>query len=251
MTMRIFRTICFFAFVLSISHLALAGNTPDIKIAVAANFVRPMDELIDIFTKRTAIKVVPIYSSTGKLYAQIKNGAPFDMFLAADTRRPKLLYKEGVAERHVVYAQGTAVLWTAMKGLCGKTSWKAVIEDKRVKKVSIADPETAPYGDAAALALKDTGLWKEVEPRLVFAQSVSQAFQFADMKGADAGFTALSYALSDRGREGCYWELPEAPPVIQGACIMRRSNHRAEVAAFLHFLVSPASKPILEKYGYK
>jgi len=249
--MKIFWALFFVIVVLSGSSPVSASESPSLNVAVAANFVRPMEEVVDIFVKKTGIVLKPTYSSTGKFYAQIKNGAPFDVFLAADCRRPDLLYKEGVAEKPVIYARGQAVLWTGIKGLCSEPSWQAVMSRDDLKKISISDPETAPYGDAAAKALKKTGIWEKVASRLIFAQSVGQAFQYAEMGGADVGFTALSYALSSDGKKGCYWPLSEAPPVVQEACILKVTKNRVAAERFLQFLTSEEVKPILEKYGYR
>lgn len=249
--MKNFWIACFVISVLSVSNPVSAAKNRNLNLAVAANFVRPMEQIVDIFVKKTGVVLKPTYSSTGKLYAQIKNGAPFDLFLSADCRRPDLLYKEGVAERPVMYARGQAVLWTGIKGLCSESSWQAVMRRDDIKKISISDPETAPYGYAAAGALKKTGIWEKVASRLIFAQSVSQAFQYAEMKGADVGFTALSYALSNEGKKGCYWSLSEAPPVIQEACVLKGTKDRATAERFLQFLTSEEIKPVLKKYGYR
>ncbi len=236
---------------LSQANIASTSENQQLDIAVAANFVRPIEELIDIFVDETGIVLKPTYSSTGKFYAQIRNGAPFDVFLAADCRRPDLLYREGLAEKPIVYARGQAVLWTGIKELCSEPTWKVVIKRNDIKKISISNPETAPYGDAAASALKKAGIWKDVVTKLIFAQSVGQAFQYAEMGGADIGFTALSYALSNKGRKGCWWPLTEAPAVIQEACILKVTRNRAAAKRFLRFLTSDKAKPVLKRYGYR
>ncbi|RUM88031.1 MAG: molybdate ABC transporter substrate-binding protein, partial [Thermodesulfatator sp.] len=147
--------------------------------------------------------------------------------------------------------QGQVVLWTKRKDLCAETTWQKVIKREDLPKIAIANPETAPYGEVAAKALKKTGLWKFVEPRLVYAQTVSQAFQYAEIGGVDLSFTALSYALSDEGKRGCYWPIPEAPSVVQEACILKRTPQKAAASKFLKFLTSNKVKPVLEKYGYR
>ncbi len=243
--------LCFFILVLSASNPVGVAGAQGLDIAVAANFVEPMEELVDIFVKKTGIVLKPTYSSTGKFYAQIKNGAPFDVFLAADCRRPDILYKEGLVEKPVVYARGQAVLWTGIRDLCSEQAWKAVLAKNSIKKISISNPETAPYGDAASRALKKTGIWKKVASRLIFAQSVGQAFQYAEMGGADVGFTALSYALSNDGKKGCWWPLPEAPAITQEACILKMAKNKVAAKRFLRFLTSGEVKPILRKYGYR
>ncbi len=124
-----------FVLLVFLANRAIAtADASSLNVAVAANFERPMEELAYIFEKKTTISLRPTYSATGKFYAQIKNGAPFDVFLAADCRRPDLLYKEGIAEKSIIYARGQAVLWTRIKGLCGEQSWQDVITKSSLKK---------------------------------------------------------------------------------------------------------------------
>ena len=246
-----FKTACLVIMALSVECTASASEPANLNLAVAANFTRPMWEICRVFTEQTGIILKPVYSSTGKLYAQIKYGAPFDLFIAADRKRPDILFDQGLAHKPVVYARGQTVLWTANRKLCSKASWKAVITDMKLQKISIPSPETAPYGEAAANALKKTKLWEGVASRLIFAQSVSQSFQYAQMRGADAGFTALSCATCVDGKKGCYWKMPEAQLIVQEACILTRTKKLAVAKKFLDFLTSSATKPILEKYGYR
>jgi molybdate transport system substrate-binding protein len=246
-----FRTTCLVIMALSVECAASASEPASLNLAVAANFTRPMWEICRVFTEQTGIILKPVYSSTGKLYAQIKYGAPFDLFLAADSRRPGTLFKDGLAYKPAIYALGRTVLWTADRTLCSKTSWQDVITDMKLQKISVPSPETAPYGEAAANALKKTKLWEGVASRLIFAQSVSQSFQYAQMKGADAAFTALSCATCADGKNGCYWKIPDAQPIVQEACILTRTKKLAAAKEFLNFLTSSAIKPILKKYGYR
>ena len=246
-----FKTACLVIMALSVECTASASEPANLNLAVAANFTRPMWEICRVFTEQTGIILKPVYSSTGKLYAQIKYGAPFDLFIAADRKRPDILFDQGLAHKPVVYARGQTVLWTANRELCSRTSWQAVIKDTELKKISMPAPETAPYGEAAVEALKKTNLWKATYQRLIFAQSVSQSFQYAQMKGADAGFTALSCTMSVDGKRGCYWEIPEAELIVQEACIITATKKQAAAKKFLNFLTSKAIKPILEKYGYR
>ncbi len=240
-----------FLLVMSMSNTSWAQGAGALEVAVAANFVRPMDKIAVLFERLQGVRVHPVYSSTGKLYAQIENGAPFDVFLAADARRPDLLYRQGVAEEPVTYARGQVVLWTGRQGLCSEKSWVQVVKREDVKRFAIASPGTAPYGEKALCALKEAGLWHLVEPRVVYAQAVSQAFQYAEIGGVDAAFTALSYALSEKGRKGCYWPVPQAPPVIQKACVLKRSGNIDAARAFLSFLTSKEARAVLDEFGYR
>jgi len=223
----------------------------ELTAGVAANFILPFEDLSRIFEQKTAIRVRATFTSTGNLYAQIKNGAPYDLFLSADERHPRMLQQEGLAEEPFVYARGKLILWTAKERLCRQTRWQEMLSDPSVAKIAIANPETAPYGAAAVEALKRTGWWEAIKPRLVFAQTVAQVFQYAQTESADAGFCALSSAHSEQGRKGCYVVIPEAPEVVQSACILKRTKQKEAARAFVEFLSSPEAKAMNRRYGYE
>ncbi len=233
-----------------LSHAQVCA-AQELTVAVAANFILPFEELSRIFEQESGIKVKGTFTSTGNLYAQIRNGAPYDLFLAADEARPRLLHDAALAEKPFVYARGRVVLWTAKRALCAIRSWQAVVASPSTLRVAIANPETAPYGTAAVEALRKAGLREVVEPKLVFAQSVAQAFQYAHTEAADAGFCALSSACSEQGNKGCRWEVAEAPEVVQAACILKRNKEEIAVEKFAAFLASPQAGRIKKKYGYE
>ncbi|MBN2538586.1 MAG: molybdate ABC transporter substrate-binding protein [Deltaproteobacteria bacterium] len=228
---------------------AVAGER--LLIAVAANFILPSGELAEIFQDRTGIAVEATYASTGKLFGQIVKGAPYDVFFAADEQRPNLLDKQGLCDKPFVYAKGQVVVWTANKALCGATGWQAVVRNPEVQKIAIANTESAPYGTAAMIALQQAGLWETLKGKYVFPQSVAQAFQYAETKSADVGFCAYSSALSDKGKDGCFYPVPEAPPIVQAACILKRTENRSSAEQFVVFMQSPEAQKIKEKYGYR
>jgi molybdate transport system substrate-binding protein len=211
----------------------------------------PFKELAAIFESRTAKSVEATYTSTGNIYGQIKNGAPYDLFLSADQSRPELLLKAGLADRVFVYARGGVLLWSAEKGFCESENWKEAITSPQVRRVAIANPETAPYGEAAKAALQRSGLWREVEAKLVFAQTVAQVFQYAHTEAVDAGFCARASAYTAQGKKGCYFSVGQAPPVMQAACVLRRTEKRAAADAFAAFLMSPEAEAVKQKYGYE
>ncbi|WP_027720344.1 molybdate ABC transporter substrate-binding protein [Maridesulfovibrio zosterae] len=229
--------------------LPMSANAADLLVAQAANFMPAMQEIIPAFKKATGIEVQATYTSTGKLYAQITNGAPFDLFLAADERRPKKLFDAGLAEKPFVYAKGKVVFWSMDKKLA-EESWQEAIKSKKLHKVAIANVETAPYGTAAMMALKKEKLWDTVKPELVYAQSIAQTFQFASTGAADAGFCAYSSVFTEVGKKGAFTVVKEAPPVIQAACILKSSKNKAAVEKFVTFLSSPEVISIKKKYGY-
>jgi len=218
-------------------------------VAVAANFTAPMKLIVPLFTAKSGIEVLPSYGGTGMLYALIHNGAPFDLFLAADQRRPELLYKGRLAEKPRIYARGQAVLWTAKKDVGNASRWQEVLNLPGMNRVAIATPELAPYG-AAVMGILSPSLKRRLLPRLVYAQNVAQAFQYAQ-KATGCGFTALSFALSKPGLKGRFRPISEAPLVKQSACIIKSSRHRQAAAKFFAFLLSQESRAVLKKFGYQ
>ena len=235
---------------------AEAGRSrAEVRVAVAANFIRAMAELIRSFQEERGIRVVPIYGSTGQLYSMIKNGAPVDLFLAADRRRPGLLHRDGICGPPEVYAKGEVVLWSRKRGVAEEHDWKAALAAGRAGRIAIPSPETAPYGHAAQIALRRAGLYARLAPRLIYAQSVAQAFQYVEMEGADLGFVALSYVVGGRAHSGGrYWHIPEAPPILQAMCLVERTQtpiQRKRAEAFMEFLHSRAGRAILARFGYR
>ncbi|MEI7638060.1 MAG: molybdate ABC transporter substrate-binding protein [Syntrophus sp. (in: bacteria)] len=228
-----------------------ASAQDKLHVAVAANFISTFQELIQLFEKQTGIPVEATYASTGQLYTQIVNGAPYDLFLSADREKPDLLHQAGRADAPFVYASGHAVLWTNRKDLCPLKNWREVMAVPGLKNIAIANPKTAPYGAAAMEALKKTGVLENVQGKLVYAQNIAQAFQYAATGSVDAGFCALSATLSAEGRKGCFFPVDEAPPIVQGACLLKRTAHRVAAEKFVRFLASPEAGAIKKKYGYK
>lgn len=220
-------------------------------VAVAANFMGAMEKIAAAYEAETGIKMQTVYSSTGKLYAQITRGAPYDLFFAADGERPELLAQQGLCEEPFIYANGEAVLWTKNKKLADEKHWQDVVVRQEINRIAIATPQTAPYGAAAFAALKKNELRHAVENKLVYGHNVAQTFQFAFHGSADIGFTALSFALSDKGRQGVYWRLAEAEPVVQKACVVKNTKKRNGVAAFLAFLKLADTRTMLNEFGYQ
>lgn len=222
-----------------------------LTVGVAANFMLPLQEMARLFEERTSIHLNGTFSSTGNLYAQIRNGAPYDLFLAADESMPAQLMREGLAEEAFIYARGKVVLWTARKELCRLPDWRKVIETDSVKKIAIANPETAPYGASAVKALKASGAWERVQPKLVFAQTIAQSFQYAHTRSADVGFCALSSVFSEQGKEGCHFFIQEAPDIVQAGCILKRCTKGEAVRRLADFLLSSEAVRIIRRYGYE
>ncbi|HPY36190.1 MAG TPA: molybdate ABC transporter substrate-binding protein [Smithellaceae bacterium] len=221
-----------------------------ISVAVAANFISAFKEIAADFEAKTEIKVEGTFSSTGNLYNQITNGAPYDLFLSADEERPAKLFKDGVADIPFVYAKGQAVLWSSNADFCKFKTWQEALKNGEVKKISIANTQTAPYGNAAKKALEKAGMWNTLQAKLVTAQDIAQSFQYASTGAVDAGFCAMSATVTDDGKKGCFYVVNEAPDIIQSACILKRTKNRASVEEFVEFLSSSAAKEIKAKYGY-
>ena len=247
--------VAFMMIVLMSSAFAIA-KTPvaaenKISVAVAANFISAFKEISADFESKTKIKVECTFSSTGNLYNQIANGAPYDVFLSADEERPAKLYKDGVADKPFIYAKGHAILWSANRDFCRQASWQDALKKDQIKKVSIANTKTAPYGAAAKIALEAAGMWNGLQSKLVNAQDIAQSFQYASTAAVDAGFCAMSASVSPEGKKGCFFVIHEAPEIIQSACVLKRTTNRAAVEKFVEFLSSPAAKEIKVKYGYR
>jgi molybdate transport system substrate-binding protein len=238
-------------FFLTLFPICPATAQERLRVAVAANFMAPIQEIARQFSTSTGIAVEPTFSSTGQLFAQIVNGAPYDGFLAADEERPALLHQKGLADTPFVYARGEVVLWTARRELCGKPGWREVLQSPEVRKIAIANPKIAPYGAAAMAALEKAGLVQVVQDRLVFAQTIAQAFQYTVSGAADIGLCARSSTLTESGRGGCTYTIAEAPPVVQGACLILKTSKRDATERFLRFLASPEALSVKQKYGYR
>ena len=215
----------------------------ELKIACAANFISPMKIISKTFEKEKNIKVITTFGSTGMLYTQIKNKAPFDIFFAADTKRPKLLVEKKNPENFFLYAKGKAVLWTRKENLKIKNSYIDVLNDSVT--VSIAFPKAAPYGKVVIDMLEEKKTLNKFESKFVYGKNVAQSFQYAYSKFSDSGFCALSQALSEKGKQGKFFLLKDAREVVQGGCILTSEKSAGD---FLEFL--KRSEDVLKKYGY-
>lgn len=222
-----------------------------LRIAVAANFLQAAKQLTADFEKQSGIRVEATFASSGSLYAQIVNGAPYDLFLSADEERPARLHKEGNADKPFVYARGRVILWSARKDFCRAGDWRQALADPSVRRIAIANPETAPYGTAARAALQKAALWDSGQEKRVIAQDIAQAFQYASTEAVDGAFCAFSSVVSEPGRKGCHYEVPEAPEIIQSACIVKQTKDRAAAERFAAFLLSAPAAAVKAKQGYR
>lgn len=237
----------FIIMLLLTSAQVIAG---DIRVAVASNFANAITAIAERFEANTGHKVNLIFGSTGKHYAQIKNGAPFDIFFAADTRRPELLEQEGegLPGTRLTYATGKLVLWSPQPGFVDADG--AVLSQKQYRYLAIANPKLAPYGRAAEEVLQSQGLWTELQEHLVRGENIGQAFQFVKSGNAQLGLVAYSQ-LKRPGQiiEGSFWEVPQVfySPVRQQVILLQ---DKPAARVFLSFIQSPEVLKILEEYGY-
>lgn len=235
--------------------VAVLHAQPPLRIAAAADLQPVLPGLITTYQQRTAIRIEASYQSSSTLAAQIENGAPFDLFLSADLSFPQKLIADGLADSKtpVPYAQGTLVLWTRKDSSFPQPSL-ATLKDPRLKRLAIANPLHAPYGRAAMASLTSLNLADQLKTRLVTAENISQAAQFADSGNADAGLLSLTSALTDRLRSsGSYFEMPTSsyPPIVQGAILLRKSTQHDAAHRFLDYLLSPAVASQLAERGLK
>lgn len=220
-----------------------------LMIAVAANYAPAMERMIDLFTKETGIPAQMTISSTGRLYAQIKNEAPYELFYAADAKRPELLFSEKKCDEPVRYALGQVVLWSKKRELCSYADWQDVVTSDTVHKIAIANPEIAPYGTAAKDAVDQANL-AGMKSKLIYSGNVGQSFQYAVMGLVDAAFIARSHAQGANGKKGCVWEVSEAKKIEQQACVITYGKNKDTARRFLEFTLSDRVASIREEFGY-
>ena len=223
-----------------------------LTIAVSANMQYAMEELVQSFTESSGIQCELIVGSSGKLTAQIVEGAPFDLFLSADMKYPEVIYEKGLAHKKPeVYAYGYLVFWSLDKGM--ELSAESLSGDK-VNHIAIANPETAPYGAAALDLLRRMGIIDQVHEKLVYGESVSQTNQFILSGSVQVGITARSVVSSPAAQGKGHWTEADDrlyQPIAQGVVVLKNQEARLRQAlAFSEFLRSSAAKEILHKFGY-
>jgi molybdate transport system substrate-binding protein len=239
--------------------LLLAGSlatAQEITVAAAADMSAALPDLVAAYTKKSGQTVNLSFGASGNLTNQIRNGAPFDIFFSADEQYPQQLIAEGLAVKDTLYryAVGRLVLWVPNDSPLdlSKLGIQALL-DPAVKKISIANPATAPYGRAAEAALRHFGIYDQVFSRLVQGESVSQAAQFVESGNAQAGLIALSHALAPPMKnKGRYWTVPlDAYPTLnQAAVVISRSKQQDAAHRFLEFLHTPEATSLLAGYGF-
>jgi molybdate transport system substrate-binding protein len=232
---------------------SVLSSAQEITVAAASDLSFALKEIAQKYEAGTGQKVKVTFGSSGNFLNAIKNGAPYDIFLSADVGYPTQLETAGLTEPETLYeyAVGRLVLWVPRTSPLDPSQGLKLLTDARVKKISIANPQHAPYGRAAVAAMKSAGVYDHVESKLVLGENISQAAQFVETGNADVGLLALSLAKSPTVR-GKYELIPPAtyPPIRQAAVVLKRSSAKDQAKKFLEFVKSREARAILDKYGF-
>lgn len=226
----------------------------EVSAAVASNFAAPMERIVALFQRESGHTVKVSLGSSGKFYSQIQNGAPFDVFLAADEKHPKLLEQEGlaVANSRFVYALGKLVLWSVKPGFVDDKG--AVLSKGSYNKIAYADSKLAPYGLAAQETLQKMNLWDKVQSKMVTGESIAQTYQFAATGNAELAFIALSQITKDgKATEGSWWIVPTDMynPIKQSVVQLTAAKDKTAAQAFMTFLKSEKVVAVIRSFGYE
>lgn len=233
------------------AHQALAA---EVSVAVAANFSAPMKVIAQAFERETGHKAVLSFGGTGHLYAQIRNGAPFSILLAADELTPLKIEKEGlgVAGSRVTYAIGQLVLWSKRLGRVDEQG--EILKKGSFTKLAIANPKLAPYGSAAVEVLNHLGIMSQVKPKIVEGANIAQTFQFVFSENAELGFIALSQVYENgKLKQGSGWLVPKSlySPIRQDAILLNPGRDNPAALALMQYLQSDAAKRVIQNFGYE
>lgn len=242
------------ALALAVSCASVPAWAGETLVAVAANFTAAANEIGAAFSKATGHAVTYSFGPTGQLYTQISQGAPFEVFLAADAARPEKAEKEGLAVdgSRFTYAVGKLVLWSADPAMVDAKG--EVLKAAPFDKIAIASPAAAPYGAAAVEAMKALGLFEALEPKIVQGSSISQTYQFVATGNAQVGFVALAQIVLEDEKigKGSRWMVPDDlySPIVQDAVLLKTGADSEAAKAYTAFLRGPEAKAIIERYGY-
>lgn len=241
----------FFGLTVAISGFAHAD---EVQVAVAANFTAPMQQIATQFEKDTGHRATLAFGATGKFYAQITNGAPFEILLAADDETPAKLEKEGqcIAGSRFTYAIGTLVLWSASPTLIDARG--DILKTGDFRHLAIANPKTAPYGTAAVEAMTKLGVLSHLQTRFVQGENIAQTYQFILTGNAELGFVALSQIYKDgKITAGSAWTVPAHlyEPIRQDAVLLSKGKDKPAAGALLAYLKGDKARAIIKSYGYE
>ena len=243
-----------FVYIAFFQILLTNAAADEVRVAVAANFLSTLNEIVQNFERETGHTVMISSGSSGKLFAQVKHGAPFDVFLSADSARPRLMEEEGLAVHgsRFTYAVGRLTLWSADPHLI-RGDGTLVLENGNFQHLAIANPKTAPYGVAARKTLQGLGLWDQVKDRIVQGENIGQTFQFVFSQNAQMGFVSLSQVLDPKiNGAGSRWDVPANlyDPLNQQAVLLIQGQHNKAAIAFLNYVKGTKARNIIERFGY-
>jgi molybdate transport system substrate-binding protein len=238
---------------LLLALLALPAAADEVRVAVAANFTAPMEKIAAEFARDTGHRAVIAYGATGKFYAQIRNGAPFEVFLSADDETPQRLEQEGftVSGQRFPYAIGRLVLWSPKPGYVDQQG--EVLKKSGFQHLALANPKLAPYGRAAQEVLEKRGLWQPLQPKLVFGENITQTYQFVSSGNAELGFVAYSQIVKDgKLSAGTAWVVPQDlyAPIRQDAVLLAAGRSKPAAEQLLRYLKSAKAAAIIRSFGY-
>lgn len=229
-------------------------HAAEVHVAVAANFTAPMQKIGQLFEQDTGHKVMASYGATGALYAQVRNGAPFQVLLSADESTPQRMEAEGlgVVGTRFTYARGRLALWSRQPGLVdGKGE---VLRTGQFQRIAVANPKLAPYGVAAMEVMNKMGVLPKVQPKMVFGDNIAQTYQFVASENAPLGFVALSQ-ISANGKvsQGSAWVVPAAwhAPIRQDALLLRQGKDSPAAKALLSYLQGDRARAVILSFGYE
>ena len=234
--------------------MAAKVQAVEIKVAVASNFANVLKEVAIEFQKDTGHQLAITPGATGKFYAQISNGAPFDVFLSADDETPRKLAQEGkaIASSQFTYAIGRLALWSPNPEMIDKTA--DILKTDKFKFIAIANAKVAPYGQAAVQTMQKLGVLTKIEPRVVQGESISQTYQFVSTGNAQLGFVAMSQIVENgKIKMGSAWIVPEDmhEQLKQDAVVLQSCKHMSACQALIDYLKSEKAKKLMASYGYK
>jgi len=241
--------------VLTFSLLPNWGFAQEINVAAAADLQFAMQEIASRYQKETGKTIKATYGSSGNFFQQLQNGAPFDLFFSANLDYPKKLESAGLAEpgSFYQYARGKIVLWVPNTSKLDVSQGLKALLDPSITKIAIANPQHAPYGQAAVAALKKENLYDKVSAKFVLGENISQTSSFVVSGAAETGIIALSLALAPNLKtQGRFYEIPSVdyPPIEQACVILKSSTHKDEAREFLNYLKKPSSAELLRSYGF-
>ncbi|MBI5815444.1 MAG: molybdate ABC transporter substrate-binding protein [Nitrospinae bacterium] len=241
----------FRAFILFIASTGVA-RADNVNVAVASNFLKPLTRICAMYEQSTGHKCVVSAGASGKLYAQITNGAPFQVFFSADKDKVDGLIKVKLAEpaSKFIYATGKLALFSTKAEYEGKL--EEALKKGSYTHLAVADPKLAPYGSAAISAMEKMGILDAARPRLVTGENITQTYQFAAIGAAEMGFVALSQLKGSENPGGLVWIVPQTlyTPIEQWAALMSSAKASKAAIGFLEFVKSPGARKIIEDYGY-